>query len=354
MSSFSPFYILFSFTIVVALLPLCSRLAVKFGFVDHPGGRKRHEDPIPPIGGLVIFPVFMILAGMQNIEWSYYLYLYLALTLLIVIGAIDDFLEVAPRIKFSAQCIAALLIVIPGQAQIVVMGDLFGFGTFGLNFVAIPFSITATVLLINAVNLMDGLDGLAGGKSFCIFLMMALACFLAGDTNSLFLLLTMMGCIAGFLIYNMRHPFRQKASIFLGDSGALALGLSIAWFSIHLAKGEDPVLAPISVAWFLALPIYDTCGQFARRVAEGRHPFDADHDHFHHHFIHAGFSVGQATAIIISICLFTGGIGLFGIKLGLPEAVLTYPWIALLFIHIYFSMKPERFRNLVSKLRLGK
>jgi len=347
--SLFPFFL--AFAAVAAVLPFACKAAVRFDFVDRPGGRKKHQDPVPPIGGLVVFPVFMILAAVYGVDWHTYGYFFAALALLLVTGGLDDKDAIPPWIKFGMQWIAALLIVLPGQAEIYMMGDLFGFGRFGLGFMALPFSVIATVLLINAVNLMDGLDGLAGGKGFIVMFWFAVACFTAPAMAAAMPVMILMGALGGFLLYNMRHPLRQQASVFLSDAGSMALGLSIAWFSINLAKNFEPIIEPISVAWLLALPIFDTCGQFARRVSEGRHPFEADHDHFHHHFIYAGFSVGQATAIILGISLLTGLIGIGGIAIGLPEAVLTYPWIALLFAHIYMSMRPHRFRRLVSKLR---
>lgn len=342
-----------SFAAVAVILPLLQWCAVFFGFVDRPGGRKKHDDVVPPIGGLIIFPVFMLFAAFCHPDWTVYGPYFLALLLLLVVGGLDDWKGVSARIKFAVQFIAALLVVIPGQAQIIMMGDLFGFGRFGLNFMAIPFSVIATVLLINAVNLMDGLDGLAGGKGFIVLFWVALACFVKGAIAPLTMIVLLMGALGGFLLYNMRHPLNEKASVFMGDSGSMALGLSLAWFCINTAKGDDPVIVPITVAWLLALPIYDTCGQFARRVSQGRHPFDADHGHFHHHFIYAGFPVGRATMLILGIVFLSGLIGVGGIAIGLPEAVLTYPWVALLLAHIYMSMRPHRFRRLVAKLRRG-
>jgi UDP-N-acetylmuramyl pentapeptide phosphotransferase/UDP-N-acetylglucosamine-1-phosphate transferase len=87
----------------------------------------------------------------------------------------------------------------------------------------------------------------------------------------------------------------------------------LAWFCIVLTQHAEPILVPISVAWIVALPVIDACGQFYRRVREGRHPFSADRGHFHHHFIHAGVPVGRSTAMILLLGFVLGGIGYFGI-----------------------------------------
>jgi UDP-GlcNAc:undecaprenyl-phosphate GlcNAc-1-phosphate transferase len=158
----------------------------------------------------------------------------------------------------------------------------------------------------------------------------------------------MMAALLGFLVFNMRNPLRRKAMVFLGDAGSMSLGLTLAWFGMGLGRGADPILAPIAVAWILALPIMDTCAQFARRVAQGRHPFSADRNHFHNHFVNAGVSVGRATAVITLIGFLLGLIGVGGMLAGVPEPILAYGWIATLFLHIYMSLRPHRFRRIVS------
>jgi UDP-GlcNAc:undecaprenyl-phosphate/decaprenyl-phosphate GlcNAc-1-phosphate transferase len=274
-----------------------------------------------------------------------YVSFWAALLVIMVAGALDDRYAIRPRWKFLAQFAAAGLIVY-GGARVASLGDLFGFGTVWLSWMHIPFSLVATVLLINAINLIDGLDGLAGGKSLVALFWMSIPALLAGSGFAL-PIAVMMGALAAFLVYNMRNPLRRKANIFLGDAGSMALGLSLAWFGMRLGWGTDPVVDPISVAWILALPIMDTCAQFARRVSQGRHPFSADRNHFHHHFVNAGVPIGQATAIMTALGFFLGLIGVGGMLLGVPEYILAYAWIALLFLHMYMNMRPARLRRLI-------
>lgn len=343
-----------AFALVLVLVPPLRRLAIHIGFVDEPGGRKDHQDPVAPIGGLVVFVVYMVVmilaggdsAGTIATFWP----LFAGLSLILLVGVLDDYKNIPPWPKFTAQFVAAGLIVVPGGAQLHHLGDLFGFGDFGLGFMAIPFSVIATVLLINAVNLMDGLDGLAAGHSFVAFLWMVVACLVAGQWGALLPIMPLMGALAGFLVYNMRHPLRSRASIFLGDAGSMGLGLVIAWFAIALAQDPDPVLVPISVAWILALPIMDTCAQFYRRMHEGRHPFSPDRGHFHHHLVHAGLPVGRSTVVILGLAFVLGGIGYGGILLGVPGWILTIVWICLLFSHMALSHEPKTYISFFEKL----
>lgn len=332
---------------VLLLIPPARALAIKVGFVDEPGGRKDHPDPVPPIGGLVIFSIYMAVVILTSADFSVTIKafwpLFAGLGLVLLVGAVDDYKHMNPWLKFSAQFAAAFLIVIPGGAELSHLGNLFGFGDFELGFMSMPFSVIATVLLINAINLMDGLDGLAAGKSFVIFLWLAIACAFAHQWAALQPILPLMGALAGFLFYNMRHPLRGRASVFLGDAGSMALGLVIAWFSIALSKGTHPPLVPISMAWILALPIMDTCAQFYRRTREGRHPFSPDRGHFHHHLVHAGLPVGQATLVILAIAFVFGGIGCLGVMVGVPQWLLTTLWIVFLFTHMALSFHPETY-----------
>ncbi len=350
--SINPLFLqaILAFVCVVLLMPVARFAAFKTGFVDKPGGRKQHEVAVPPIGGLVIFPVFLVMLTLQGVDFKDYWPLFSAVVLLVATGGIDDRWPLPARLKFVVQFVAAILIVLPGTAQVTSLGDLFGFGPFGLNFMSLPFSIVAAVLLINAINLFDGLDGLSGGVGAVVFSFLSYAAFTAGAYALAGQSLLVLGVLAGFLVYNMRAPWRKRASVFIGDSGSLTLGLIIAWYCMTMASYSVWVVEPMSVAWLLALPIFDICGQFARRVRLGQHPFTPDHFHFHHHFIKAGIPAGRATFVILCICMLFGAFGVLGPALGVPIYVLTISWILLLFAHIFMSLKPKRFQKLISKL----
>ena len=340
---------LISFMAVLVAIPLLSGLATKMGFIDQPGGRKRHEHAIPPVGGLAVFPVFILMVIISGIQSSQ-LWFFAALILVLVTGVVDDRFTLPPWLKLTVQFIAAILLVVFGGLRIDELGDLFGSGMLRTGWMAIPFSIISIVLMINAINLIDGLDGLAGGLGFIITAWLAVCSFIAGNSAGESVTVVFAGALVGFLAYNLRHQYRERASVFLGNSGSLALGLTLAWLSIGLSQGDGAVIRPISVAWLLALPIYDICGQFARRISLGRHPFDPDRHHFHHHFLYAGLSDAQATAVILGISFIMGLVGIGAIWLGLPEYYLTYIWILILLMHIYLSMRPLRYLELLLPL----
>lgn len=341
--------VLLTVVFVVLIVPVGIKIAIASGFVDHPGGRKKHDIAVPPAGGLMIFPVFIIVSALMGFAGSLWP-LYCGMFVLLLAGGLDDKSHIAPRYKFIAQFVATFFIVLFGAARLTSLSDIFGFGPLGLALMSIPFSVIATVLLINAINLLDGLDGLAGGIGFVVFGWLGVAALVAGNDIALMQIVLLLAVLSGFLWFNLRHVFRSGAVVFLGDAGSLTLGLLIAWYTMSLGNGVRGIVEPISVAWLLALPIYDTCAQFARRIGEGRHPFDADHDHFHHQLLKIGLSPARATWFVLLICVVCGAIGIGSVWAGLPPFVLTYLWIAGLFAHMYLSYKPARYRAVLNKL----
>ncbi|MGH1376163.1 MAG: MraY family glycosyltransferase [Alphaproteobacteria bacterium] len=340
-----------AFMLVVLLVMPFRKLARLLGIVDAPGGRKQHDKAIPPIGGLIIFTVFLSLSVIVGaVDLREYWPLYTSLILLLMSGALDDMFSLNAWVKFCVHIFAAALIAFVGGVQAAYLGDLFGFGVVWTGFMSYPFTIIAIVLLINAMNLIDGMDGLAGGLSVVMFCWMIVACVCAGWYQDVYVLSILVGSVVGFLVFNMRNPWRRKASLFLGDAGSMSLGLSIAWFAVHLARGPQTPIEPIAVAWIIGFPIFDTCAQFYRRIRAGRDPFSPDRGHFHHHFIDAGVPVRKASVIIIALVALMGGIGIGGVAMGVPNVVLTVGWVALLFVHIAMSYKPERYVCLIRKL----
>jgi UDP-GlcNAc:undecaprenyl-phosphate GlcNAc-1-phosphate transferase len=350
----SLYYIAFpllALVMTLALMPLVRRVALRAGFVDEPGGRKQHDEAVPPIGGLVVFSVFMILLSFIDADIGSVKAYYAALMLILVTGVIDDSRGVSALLKFLIHFTAAFLLVVPGGAQIETLGNILGMGEFRLGWASIPFSIACVVYIINAINMMDGLDGLAGGLGLIILIWLMAACGVSGRWDAFNELALLAGALVGFLYFNMRHPFRKRATVFLGDAGSMALGLTIAWFCIGLSQGDRPVIAPVSVAWVIALPIIDAFGLLVARLKEGKHPFHPDRRHFHHHFLNAGFTVGQSTARILFISACLGGIGFFGLTLGIPEGLLGWLWMALWIGHACLVMRPDPFVRLLVRLR---
>ena len=219
-------------TAVLAVVPLLLTLAViqvlikparRIGLVDRPGGRKEHDGEIPLIGGLGMAIALILSVQLAEPQTLIGLNVLGGVALLVVVGVLDDFLDIRAKTKLLVQISAALLIVLPSGVYITHVGDLFGAGPVKLGALAIPFTVFAVVGLINAVNMADGADGLAAGLT-STSLAWFLACTLSmGNQVMSFDLIILLAVTIGFLCYNMRTPLRHKAAVFMGDAGSMML-----------------------------------------------------------------------------------------------------------------------------------
>jgi UDP-GlcNAc:undecaprenyl-phosphate GlcNAc-1-phosphate transferase len=175
---------------------------------------------------------------------------------------------------------------------------------------AVPVTIVGVVGMINAVNMIDGLDGLAGSVSLVALLWFAIAAGIIGLQPELLLAMLMAFCLAGFLVFNLRHRWRSRASVFLGDAGSLLLGFCITVLGLGMAGPTKSGWSALALAFLVALPAMDTVSLIVRRAMAGRSPLAADREHLHHLFERAGNSPGQVAGILTLISVVIGGLGL--------------------------------------------
>lgn len=345
-------FMFLSFCVTALLIASFSKVAIKIGLVDQPGGRKKHDFPVPLVGGVAIFSAFILL----NIGFTPFFdhwVSYLALSILIYMGIIDDAIEVNAKLKFLVHFIVAGLLVFDGTI-LSSMGNIFGTGDISFGVFAPIFTVLCVVYLINAMNMIDGIDGLSGGIGFVVAIFLFSASLMKGLVPALELQF-LIGALVAFLMFNYRHPWRERASVFMGDAGTMALGFVMAWLAIDLSQPDateyGAIFEPISIAWLLALPIWDAFGMLTARIRRGKHPFEPDRNHFHHHFLDAGFKPEEATPLIMLYCMLLGAIGVFGASWGIPTVVLTVLWVVMWLFHAQLSYKPARFVNALTSFR---
>ena len=330
-----PLYLLFFTAFVVTALVLWGgrHAALKFGFADKPGGRKQHDAPVPPIGGLAVIPVFLLFSHLAGLDTTVPWPLGAGLLTLLLMGAIDDAKSIPSQIKFAFIILIACFVVIFGEAEISSLGNLFGFGDVHMGAGAKVFTILSLALLMNAINMMDGVDGLSGGFCALVAFWMMVVCASAGNWSAFTALGILLGALLGFLLFNLRAPWRKSASVFMGDSGALSLGLLLGWFCIKLSQGAEAPLQPATVIWIIAVPIMDAFALFLARSIRHLHPFNADRRHLHHRVLDKGFSPGKTTALILALIAFFAMIGFVAQAQGVPAYFLFYGWLALFILH---------------------
>lgn len=279
--------ILYTFIIAVflssAILPLIIRFALNRDLVDVPDERKVHHGQIPRIGGIAIaigaaIPILIWLpVDRQSVS-------ILAGALIVhTFGVVDDVRGLSYRYKFLGQLIAVSVVVFGGDVVVRnypfigndVLPEAFNIG----------FTLFALIGITNAINLSDGLDGLAGGASLMSFAVIAILSFMAGNYVLTLMAAAISGGIMGFLRYNT-HP----AQIFMGDGGSQLLGYLLGCLVIVLTQTVNPALSPVIALLLLGMPVLDTITVMARRIYDGRSPFSPDMAHIHHKLLNFGLS----------------------------------------------------------------
>lgn len=304
--------LLFSFlsglAIALVLTPLAREFGTRFGALDVPDARKVHIQPVPRLGGLAIFAaVALTLAMLVQLDTAVTSRLDLhgqfgglmgGALLCFATGLWDDFRSLPARIKLALQVLAATIAFASGNW--IGMGFFEDYGLWG---VAASYVITVGwfLLFINAVNLIDGLDGLAGGVCFFAAAVMTLISLLTGNHMMAMLFALLCGSVLGFLRYNF-----NPASIFLGDSGSYFLGFTFAGFALMGGVKEETGLAILIPLVAMGVPLFDTLLATVRRFLRGRAIFAPDNRHLHHRLVALGYTPRRAVLLVYGMTVLLG------------------------------------------------
>jgi len=330
--------VLFSFLTTLIFTRLLMHIAPRIGLVDQPGGRKHHQGNVPLVGGLAIFFSLLLSAFLFWTALPNYRSFFAAIIVLVVAGVLDDLRDISPSKKLMAQLLAALLMTSAAGIQVHELGNILGFGPVLLHAWAIPFTVICVLGLVNAINMADGLDGLAGGVFLSAVGWFAVSAWHVGRFEDFHLLLLVMGAATGFLVFNVRTPWQPVARAFMGDAGSMLLGFVLTWFAVRLSQQPSPHLPPMVAVWFVALPLVDMGTVMLRRLVKGVSPFRADREHLHHVLLLAGYSVSQTGAIMLTVAVLLGLIGFAAWQWQVPESVMFYGFMALFGLY-YFAMQ---------------
>lgn len=283
--------IITTFIISLFITPVVKILAVKIGAIDKPNERKVHKKLMPRMGGLAIFISFIIGVALFPPDLIDVWPIFLGATIIIVLGILDDIFNLSARVKFLGQIVAALLPVLAGiQIEFITTPD----GTIiEFGYLAIPLTVFWIVAITNAINLIDGLDGLAAGVSSIALISISTLAFSLGNVTATFIGILLLGSTLGFLVYNF-YP----AKIFMGDTGSLFLGYMISITAILGFTKSATVLSLIIPIIILAIPIMDTTFAIIRRIINGKPLTAPDKYHLHHCLIRLGFTHRQSVVLI--------------------------------------------------------
>ena len=291
---------------VVALIttPVVKSLAFRVGAVDVPkDNRRMHDHPIPRMGGLAIFFGFL-LSVLIYVELTPELTgMLLGGVIIVVLGIFDDIYALGAKFKLMVQIAAALVAVLSGNViEVLSNPNVFSSDLWWeLGWLAYPVTIIWIVAITNAVNLIDGLDGLACGVSTISSLTMLVISLAVADGPVAVIMAALAGGCIGFLPYNL-----NPAKIFMGDTGSTFLGFILAVMSIQGLFKFYTIISFAVPFLMLGLPIFDTCFAFIRRIAHGQSPMHPDRSHVHHRLIDMGFNQKQAVAVLYIISAILG------------------------------------------------
>lgn len=320
-------------------------LAVHIGFVDRPGGRKQHDDDVPLIGGIAMFFGFCFALLALDVSLVSYRGLFAGASLLMLMGVVDDFKELSSKLRIVGQFLAVIFLVVWGNQLIVNLGDLFFFGSVHLGNWAFPITVVAVVGYINAMNMIDGQDGLAGGVALGQVVLLLYLSLNLGRYVDVRLLSILSMMLLVFLYYNMQFPWRKRAAIFMGDSGITFIAFVIAWFAIDVAQANILRIKPVVVLWIVAYPIYDLISVTLMRLHDGRSPFQASRDHLHHILHERGWRVSRSTTFLITLSIAMGCFGLLVNQWLLRDAWQLIAWVLGLIIYLFSVSRLRRARQ---------
>lgn len=289
--------------------PKILKIAILKNLVDNPDARKLQRRPTPVMGGLAVF--FGLLLGIcsSQLITNNHMFIYLAvMSIMLYIGTIDDILSLSPKMRFAIEIAVVLLLMkVTGHS----VNDFFGiWGLYEIPlWAAVPLTIVAAVGIINAINLIDGVNGLSTG--FCVLActLFAILFILSNNIPMAIIAMSAAGAIIPFFLHNV---FGYKTRMFIGDGGALVMGIIMSIFimnilctdSLSTTLSEKNIgLIPFCLA-VLSVPVFDTLRVMSMRIIRGTSPFNADKTHLHHLFIDLGFSHIGTTFSILSLNTF--------------------------------------------------
>jgi len=284
--------------ITVSLIPIFKIIALRIKVMDFPNERKDHSRPVPKIGGLALAMGVLIPSILWLPSDEFGKSILLGTTIIVAFGFVDDIWNLGYRIKFTGQIAAALIVVLFGGVSIKSLGTLLPESIFLPPSLSILLSILVIVGVTNAINLSDGLDGLAGGITMLSFLCISYLADTTGQAAIAVLSIAMAGAIFGFLRFNT-YP----ATVFMGDAGSQLLGFLAITLSIRLSQESAPI-SPLFPLILLGFPILDTLTVMLERIADGRSPFVADKKHFHHRLMELGLFHTEAVVVIYVLQAF--------------------------------------------------
>jgi UDP-GlcNAc:undecaprenyl-phosphate GlcNAc-1-phosphate transferase len=322
-------YLLNAFLLTTVLIMGLRQVAVPLGLVDRPDARKRHDGLVPLCGGLALFASYLVATlSSQSLPYG----VLAALVLLVLIGTADDRWNLPPWPRLAAESAAAAILIGTLNLANFRLGFALPDSHHLLSILTIGVTLFFCVGMMNAVNMSDGVDGLAGGSAAIALFFLALIASQTGSPHLSLQALLLLSATVGFLVFNLRHPWRDRAAVFLGEAGSITMGAALAYLVLSLATGEK-ALAFTTLIWVVVVPVIDTLSLVVRRLAAGRSPLSADRWHLHHLLLDTGFTPARTTGLIALASALCGVVAYVGVLTRIPGSVMLAGLLLPAFVH---------------------
>lgn len=322
------------FGATILCVSLMRPIAIQWGLVDRPGGRKQHRIEVPLVGGVALFATVAGCWAMLQINWPEWMPVYLlAAGVLVVLGALDDRYDLNPVGRLILEAACAVAVIRYGHLVLNDLGNLFGAGAIHIHAFAGAFTMFAVLGVTNAVNMFDGANGLAGGTSLISALGFSYAASAIGAEGAHNALLLLASALGGFLIFNYRLRNFDSPLVFLGDAGALFIGFTLAFVAVFLSQRPGLHLPPIVAVWIGGMPLLEILRVVGRRLVYGVNPLHADRAHVHHCLLELGMPERWMVAAMWLCQALLTTVGLVGWWKGVSESMLFYGLV--LFFLVY-------------------
>ena len=290
--------------------PRLVKIALLKNIVDNPDARKLQRTPVPVLGGVAVFFGVVIAIGCMSsvVDCSGLPVVIMAMMAMLYTGTMDDILSLSPGLRFVIEIVVVLLLIFVGGYCIDDFHGLWNIGRFSY-WCAAPLTVVAAVGIINAINLVDGVNGLSSGYCIMACLIFGTLFFLAGEAPMTILAAVSVGALIHFFLHNV---FGKTSKMFIGDGGTLVMGVVMSVFVIAILQNGSRVaayvnpnvgLVPFTLA-VLSVPVFDTLRVMSTRILKGTSPFRPDKTHLHHMFIDLGCSHVATTLAILGVNMF--------------------------------------------------
>ena len=329
---------IFSFLVFFILLFVLKFFSKKLNLIDKPNYRKKHIGNIPLIGGLIIYLNILIFSFFIDIS-NHMNTVLLTSIILILLGALDDAIELGVTFRLITQLICCLIVIGSGL-EIKNIGNYVFLQNIEMGIISVLFTVFCVIGLTNSFNFIDGVDGLSSGLALIAILSVIIISYLE---NTLVYLIDLdyLILLSLTILYFMFFNITKFNKIFLGDSGSMFLGFFISWILIMTSQNENQIIHPILTIWCVSLPVFDITSVVIRRSLRKINPFKPDRRHVHHILIEMGYGNFTTTLLILTLSIILNFFGILIFYLSGPFMAL-FSFLVLLILYVILMINLSR------------